>query len=41
MPEEWGGHPLLKDYPLTIEDIAFSHNRELKQDLVKTKPPTR
>jgi NADH-quinone oxidoreductase subunit C len=41
MPEEWGGHPLLKDYPLTIEDIAFSHNRELKQDLVKSKPPTR
>ncbi|HJL72664.1 MAG TPA: NADH-quinone oxidoreductase subunit C [Nitrospinaceae bacterium] len=41
MPDEWGGHPLLKDYPLTTEDIAFSHNRDFKQDLVKTKPPTR
>ena len=41
MPEEWEGNPLRKDYPLTIEDVAFSHNRELKQDLVKSKPPTR
>ena len=41
MPEEWEGNPLRKDYPLTIEDVAFSHNREFKQDLVKSKPPTR
>ena len=41
IPEEWEGNPLRKDYPLTIEDVAFSHNRELKQDLVKSKPPTR
>ena len=41
MPEEWEGNPLRKDYPLTIEDVTFSHNRELKQDLVKSKPATR
>ncbi|MCP4886711.1 MAG: NADH-quinone oxidoreductase subunit C, partial [Planctomycetaceae bacterium] len=28
-------------YPLTTEDITFSHNRDFKQDVVKTKPPTR
>ena len=41
MPEEWEGNPLRKDYPLTIEDVTFSHNREFKRDLVKSKPPTR
>ena len=41
MPEEWEGNPLRKDYPLTIEDVTFSHNREFKQDLVKSKPTTR
>ncbi len=41
MPEEWEGHPLRKDYPLTIEDVAFSHNRDYKSELVKSKPPTR
>ena len=41
MPEEWEGNPLRKDYPLTMEDVTFSHNREFKQDLVKSKPPTR
>ena len=41
MPEEWEGNPLRKDYLLTIEDVTFSHNREFKQDLVKSKPPTR
>ena len=41
MPEEWEGHPLRKDYPLTTEDVAFSHNRDYKSELVKSKPPTR
>ena len=41
MPEEWEGNPLRKDYPLTIEDVTFSHNQEFKQDLVKSKPRTR
>ena len=41
MPDEWEGHPLRRDYPLTIEDVAFSHNREYKSELVKSKPPTR
>ena len=41
MPEEWEGHPLRRDYPLTIEDVAFSHNRDYKSELVKSKPPTR
>jgi len=41
MPEGWEGFPLRKDYPLTTEDIAFSHNRDYKRELVKSKPPTR
>ncbi len=41
MPEGWDGFPLRKDYPLTTEDIAFSHNRDYKRELVKSKPPTR
>jgi len=41
MPEEWEGHPLRRDYPLTTEEVAFSHNRDYKSELVKSKPPTR
>jgi len=41
MPEGWEGYPLRKDYPLTTEDIAFSHNRDYKRELVKSRPPTR
>jgi len=37
MPEDWEGHPLLKDYPLTIEEVAFSHNPDHKSELIKTK----
>ncbi len=41
MPKEWAGYPLRKDYPLTTETVTFSHNRDFKSDLVKSKPPTR
>ncbi|QPJ66617.1 MAG: NADH-quinone oxidoreductase subunit C [Candidatus Nitrohelix vancouverensis] len=41
MPENWEGHPLRRDYELTVEDVAFSFNRDYKSELVKTKPPTR
>ncbi len=37
MPEDWEGHPLLKDYPLTVEQVAFSHNPEHKSELIKDK----
>ncbi len=36
MPEDWEGHPLLKDYPLTVEEVAFSHNPDHKSELIKT-----
>ena len=37
MPEGWEGHPLLKDYPLVVEEVAFSHNPDHKSELIKTK----
>lgn len=36
MPEGWEGHPLRKDYPLVVEEIAFSHNPDHKSELIKT-----
>ena len=30
MPDDWIGHPLQKDYPLTEEPVEFKHNREPK-----------
>jgi len=35
MPEDWDGHPLRKDYPLTYEEVAFSFNAE---DVYASKP---
>ena len=41
MPEEWEGHPLRRDYPLTTEQVAFSHNLGFKRELVQEKEPIR
>lgn len=27
MPEDWIGHPLRKDFPLSREEVMFTHNR--------------
>jgi NADH-quinone oxidoreductase subunit C len=27
MPEDWVGHPLRKDFPLTREEVQFTHNK--------------
>ncbi|MGB2697284.1 MAG: NADH-quinone oxidoreductase subunit C [Candidatus Zixiibacteriota bacterium] len=33
MPDDWVGHPLRKDFPLTKEEVTFTHNQH--------KPPKR
>ena len=27
LPEDWEGHPLRKDFPLTREEVMFTHNK--------------
>ena len=41
MPEDWEGHPHRRDYDLTTETVAFSHNIDYKKELVKEKEPIR
>tara|TARA_B100000686_G_scaffold323715_1_gene378714 strand:- start:706 stop:1254 length:549 start_codon:yes stop_codon:yes gene_type:complete len=41
MPEDWEGHPLRRDYSLTQEEIAFSHNIDFKREFIKEKEPER
>jgi len=28
LPEDWVGHPLRKDFPLTREEVTFTHNKD-------------
>ena len=35
MPDDWIGHPLRKDFPLTKEEITFSHNKDKPPRIVE------
>lgn len=35
MPDDWIGHPLRKDFPLTKEEITFSHNKDKPPKIVE------
>jgi len=35
MPDDWVGHPLRKDFPLTREEVTFSHNKDRPSKIVE------
>ena len=35
MPDDWIGHPLRKDFPLTREEITFSYNKDKKPEILE------
>lgn len=35
MPDDWVGHPLRKDFPLTKEEVSFTHNQHRPPKRVK------
>ncbi|MFQ5715465.1 MAG: NADH-quinone oxidoreductase subunit C [Nitrospinales bacterium] len=41
MPDDWEGHPLRRDYDLTTEEVAFTHNINYKRELVQERTLTR
>jgi len=35
LPDDWVGHPLRKDFPLTREEVTFSHNKNRKPKVIE------
>jgi len=35
LPEDWEGHPLRKDFPLTREEVMFTHNKNRPPRIIK------
>ncbi len=35
LPDDWVGHPLRKDFPLTREEISFSYNQDKKPKIIE------